>query len=570
MDMTRETAQFDAIVVGTGITGGWAAKELTEKGLKVLMLDRGKMVQHGKDYTSEHMPPWEIPFRGKPLRELYEKDYFVQSQKYAFSETTRHFFNNDAENPYVYDPQQFLWFRADVVGGKSLLWARQVYRWSDLDFEANKKDGHGIDWPIRYKDIAPWYSHVEEFIGVSGQALNLPHLPDSEFLPPMELNVVEKHAKAEIEREYPGRILTIGRTAVLTKPHKGRGACHYCGPCERGCSAGAYFCTQSSTLPAAERTGNLTLKADSLVSEIVYDPDAGRATGVRVIDTKTRVGTTYSAKMIFLCASTIASTQILLNSTSESFPQGLANSSGVLGRYLMDHTYGTGAFGVFSGFEDKVVFGNRPNGVYIPRFRNLDGEDEEDEEVDFLRGYGYQGAASRLNWHQMAARIPGYGAEFKQALRKPGPWIMFLGGFGECLPYATNQMALDARLTDRFGIAQVRFTFSFGENEARMRKDIAQQSEAMLKSAGAMFATGQVTESVGGQAIHEMGTARMGADPRESVLNRWNQAHDVPNLFVTDGSCMTSSSCVNPSLTFMALTARATDYAVRQLKAGSI
>lgn len=565
--MTELNAQFDAIVVGTGITGGWAAKELTEKGLKVLMLERGKMVEHGKDYPTEHMPPWQIPFRGKPLRELYEQDYFVQSQNYAFNETTRHFYNKDSENPYVYDPKQFLWFRADVVGGKSLLWARQVYRWSDLDFEANKKDGHGIDWPIRYKDIAPWYSHVEEFIGVSGQALNLPHLPDSEFLPPMELNVVEKHVKAEIERQYPGRILTIGRTAVLTQPHKGRSACHYCGPCERGCSAGAYFCTQSSTLPAAERTGNLTLKADSLVSAIEYDAGAKRATGVRVIDTRTRTRTTYSAKMIFLCASTVASTQILLNSKSESFPNGLANSSGVLGRYLMDHTSATGALGVFSGFEDKVVFGNRPNGIYIPRFRNLDGEDEE---VDFLRGYGYQGGASRMNWSQMGARVPGFGAEFKHALRTPGPWIMFLGGFGECLPYARNRMTLDVRKTDSFDVPQVRFEFQFGENEAKMREDIARQAEAMLKSAGAIFAVGRVTESVGGQAIHEMGTARMGENPRESVLNRWNQAHDVANLFVTDGSCMTSNSCVNPSLTFMALTARATDYAVQQFTDGLI
>ena len=562
-----EQAQFDAIVIGSGITGGWAAKELTEAGLTVLMLDRGRMVEHGRDYVGEHKPPWQVPFRGKPLRDLYEDEYFVQRQNYAFNETTRHFYNNDRDNPYVYDPEQFIWFRADVVGGKSLLWARQVYRWCDLDFEANAMDGHGIDWPIRYRDLAPWYSHVERFIGVSGQAENLPQLPDSEFLPPMEMNVVEKHVKARIERHFPGRNMTIGRTAVLTRPHNGRGACHYCGPCERGCSVGAYFSTQSSTLPAARQTGNLTLKPDSVVAAIDYDPAAGRAGGVRVIDTRTRARTTYSAKLVFLCASTVGSTQILLNSKSESFPNGLANSSGVLGHYLMDHTYATGATGVFPGYEDKVVYGNRPNGIYIPRFRNLDGQDED---VDFLRGYGYQGSAWRPGWSTMADRTPGFGEGFKHALRNPGPWVMNLSGFGECLPYAHNRMELDARRTDRFGIPQVRFQFRFGENEDNMRRDIARQAEAMLKRAGARHTESWITQSVGGVAIHEMGTARMGDDPAESVLNRWNQAHDVPNLFVTDGSCMTSNSCVNPSLTFMALTARATDHAVKLFREGAV
>ena len=564
--MTEQT-QFDAIVIGSGMTGGWAAKELTEQGLKVLMLDRGRMVEHVRDYKTEHRPPWQVPFRGKPLRDLYADEYFVQSQNYAFDENTRHFYNNDRDNPYIYDPEQFIWFRADVVGGKSLLWARQVYRWCDLDFKANKQDGHGIDWPIRYHDLAPWYSHVEEFIGVSGQAENLPQLPDSEFLPPMEMNVVEKHVKTKIERHFPGRNMTIGRAAVLTRPHKGRGACHYCGPCERGCSVGAYFSTQSSTLPAARQTGNLTLKPDSVVAAIDYDPSTRRASGVRVIDTHTRVGTTYTAKLVFLCASTVGSTQVLLNSKSESFPNGLANSSGVLGHYLMDHTYATGAMGVFPGYEDKVTYGNRPNGIYIPRFRNLDGQDEE---VDFLRGYGYQGGAGRLGWSSMADRIPGFGAEFKQALRTPGPWVMSLAGFGECLPYAHNRMELDARKTDRFGIPQVRFHFQFGENEDNMRRDIARQAEAMLKRAGARNTESWITQSIGGVAIHEMGTARMGEDPGQSVLNRWNQAHEVPNLFVTDGSCMTSNSCVNPSLTFMALTARATDHAVKQFREGAI
>lgn len=562
--MDKAPPQFDAIVIGSGITGGWAAKELTEKGLKVLMLERGRMVEHGTDYVDEHRPPWQIPYRGRPLRDLYEEEYPIQSQVYAFDETTRRFWNNDKENPYDYNGE-FNWLRANVVGGRSLLWGRQVYRWSDLDFEANKKDGHGIDWPIRYRDLAPWYSHVERFIGVSGQAENLPQLPDSEFLPPMEMTVVEKAVKERVEAQYQDRKMTIGRVAVLTKPHNGRHACHYCGPCQRGCSAGAYFCTQSSTLPAARKTGNLTLKADSVVAGIDYDERTRRATGVRVIDANTGEKATYTAQLIFLNASTVGSTQILLNSRSAAFPNGLANSSGALGRYLMDHTLGTGAFGIMPGFEDKYIYGNRPNGVYIPRFRNLRGRDEDS---DFLRGYGYQGQALRMGWSGMAGQIPGFGADFKHALRKPGPWFMFISGFGECLPYEQNRMELHPAKTDRFGIPLVRFRFAFGDNEQNMRRDIAEQGEAMLKAAGMVNVNSFVGESKGGDAIHEMGTARMGHDPATSVLNGWNQAHDVPNLFVTDGACMTSSSCVNPSLTYMAITARAVDYAVTWLRDG--
>ena len=565
--MSQSNTQFDAVVIGSGITGGWAAKELTEKGLKVLMLDRGRMVEHGKDYTGEHMPPWEIPFRGKPLRDLYNEEYEVQSTLYAFDETTRHYFNNDKQNPYRYEPGGFRWYRGDVVGGKSLLWGRQVYRWSDLDFAANKNDGHGIDWPIRYRDIAPWYSYVEKFIGVSGQQENLPQLPDSEFLPPMGMSVVEQHVKEGIEKHYRDRMMTIGRVAVLTRPHNGRGPCHYCGPCQRGCSVGAYFSTQSSTLPAARKTGNLTLKSDCVVEGIDYDPKTKRASGVRVINTGTGDKTTYNGKLVFLCASTIGSTQVLLNSTSESFPNGLANSSGVLGHYLMDHTLGTGAVGMVPGFDDKVIYGNRPNGIYIPRFRNLKGRDDD---ADFSRGYGYQGGAFRLGWDSMASKIPGFGADYKQALRKPGPWMMYIVGFGECLPYKDNRMVLDHSNRDRFGIPQVKFHFDWGQNEQSMRKDIAVQAQAMLEKAGAVNVNSFIAPSVGGEAIHEMGTARMGDNPGESVLNQWNQAHDVPNLFVTDGACMTSTSCVNPSLTYMALTARAVDYAVKQLQQGKL
>lgn len=559
--------QFDAIVIGSGVTGGWAAKELTEKGLKVLMLDRGRMVEHGVDYAGEHKAPWEIPFRGKPLRDLYAEEYPVQSTQYAFGETTRHFFNNDKLNPYIDQGKDFVWYRAGVVGGKSLLWGRQVYRWSDLDFEANKKDGHGIDWPIRYKDIAPWYSYVEKFIGVSGQAENLPQLPDSEFLPPMDMNVVEKDFKQKLEQHYDDRMMTIGRVAVLTQPHNGRGPCHYCGPCHRGCSAGAYFSTQSSTLPAARATGNLTLKSDCVVEGIDYDPKTRRASGVRVIDANTLERTVYTGKLVFLCASTIGSTQILLNSRSEHFPNGLGNRSGALGRYLMDHTYGTGTVGVMPGHEDKVAYGNRPNGTYIPRFRNVNGQDAD---ADFVRGYNYQGGAMRGDVMGQALGTPGFGADFKHGLRQPGPWLMHLGGFGECLPYKDNRMELVDSQKDRYGIPQIRFHFSWHENELKIRQDIMKQGEDMLRRAGAINVHSFDAGMPGGSAIHEMGTARMGDDPTESVLNRWNQAHDVPNLFVTDGACMTSASCVNPSLTFMALTARAVDYAVKQLQAGKV
>ena len=560
--------QFDAIVVGSGISGGWAAKELTEKGLSVLVLERGRPIQHGVDYLGEHQTPWEIPYGGKPLRELYKKDYPIQSGNHAFNETTRHFWNNDRENPYSYNPQKpFHWIRTDVLGGRSLVWGRQVYRWSDLDFEANKKDGHGIDWPIRYTDIAPWYSYVEKFAGVSGEKLGLPQLPDGEFQTPMELNVVEKAFGASIREHYPERTLTIGRAAIQTEARNGRGSCHYCGPCERGCSAGAYFSSLSSTLPAAHETGRLTIRADSVVEGLDYDPHSRRISGVRVIDANTREKVTFTSRLVFMCASTVGSTQILLNSRSERFPSGLANSSGTLGRYLMDHTWGSGAMGVIPGFSEKYHYGNRPNGFYIPRFRNLDGREEGNA---FVRGYGYQGQAFRLDWQAMAAQIPGFGARFKHALRQPGPWMIFMAGFGEVLPSADNRMKLDYSKPDRFGIPQVKFDFSFNENEHRINADLKEQGKSMLQAAGAVNVTSFGEHNVGGDAIHEMGTARMGDDPAESVLNKWNQSHDVPNLFITDGSCMTSGSCVNPSLTYMALTARAADYAVTQLKAGAI
>lgn len=564
----QATYDFDAIVVGSGITGGWAAKELTEKGLKVLILERGKPLEHGRDYVTEHLEPWKIPFGGRPLRELYSSDYAIQSTSYAFDETTRHFWNNDRENPYVFDPEKpFYWMRANVVGGKSLLWGRQVYRWSDLDFEANKKDGNGVDWPIRYSDLRDWYAYVEKTIGVSGQAENLAQLPDSEFQPPMEMNVVEKTIKQRIEASYKDRKMTIGRVANLTEPLGDRGACHYCGVCQRGCSVGAYFSSHSCTLPAARKTGNLTLRANSVVEGLDYDPVAQRIAAVRVVDAVTREKSRITARMVFLCASTVGSVQILLNSKSDSFPNGLANRSGTLGRYMMDHTDQVAAIGISTEFPGKYYYGIRPNGIYIPRFRNLKGRDAD---VDFERGYGFQGLAMPLEWKAMAAQTPGFGVEFKNALRQPKRWVMALVSFGECLPYRDNRVMLDDKLVDRYGIPLVRFDITYRDNEQRMQADATKQAADMLKAAKLPFVLPIGKGGPPGSAIHEMGGARMGRDPAYSVLNAHNQAHDIPNLFVTDGSSMASSSCVNPSLTFMALTARAADYAVAQLRSGKV
>jgi glucoside 3-dehydrogenase (cytochrome c) catalytic subunit len=560
--------QFDAIVIGSGMSGGWAAKELAENGLKVLVLERGKEIVHGRDYQGEHQPPWHYAFRGKGDRELYERDYPIQSQFGWFNEHNRQFWNNDRLNPYVVDKEKpFHWVRGEILGGRSLLWSRQCYRWSDLDFEANKKDGNGIDWPIRYKDIEPWYSHVEKFAGISGQAEGLAQLPDGEFLKPMEMNIVEKHVKAAIEDNFPGRNMTIGRVAVVTESHNGRGPCHYCGPCDRGCSVSAYFSSLTVTLPAALATGNTTVRTDSVVEGLDIDKATGKISAVRVIDAKTRDRHQFTAKMVFLCASTVGSTQILLNSANDGNPHGLANSSGVLGRYMMDHTFGTGVSGIVPGFLDKYTIGYRPNGIYIPRFRNLDGQDDD---AEFLRGYGFQGSASRLDWAEMSDRTPGFGAEFKKGLQKPGPWRMGIGGFGEILPNADNRMFLDPTLKDRFGIPQVRFDVEYKDNEKKMIDDIMRQGSAMLEAAGATDIRSNPGPMIMGRGVHEMGTARMGDDPGVSVLNRWNQAHDIPNLFMTDGACMTSASCVNPSITYMALTARAANHAAELLASGEV
>ncbi len=565
--------EYGAIVIGSGISGGWAAKELTEKGLKTLVLERGRNVEHGTDYITEHQPNWQFPLRERRLTpENAGPDYPVQSRIYAFREATRHFFVKDSEHPYT-EAKPYTWIQGNQVGGRSLMWGRQVYRWSDLDFEANRRDGHGVDWPIRYRDIAPWYSHVERFIGVSGEKLGLPYLPDGEFQPPMEMNAGEKLVKAGLERSFPGRHMTIGRVAVLTQPLGDRAPCHYCGPCFRGCSTGSYFSSNASTLPAARATGNLTLRPNSIVHSIIYDENTNRATGVRFVDAETKEMREVFGRLVFLCASTLGSTRILLNSTSSRFPNGLANSSGALGHYLMDHQYRVGARADIPGLEDRYFQGNRPNGIYIPRFRNLQAPDSDAGRVGFVRGYGYQGSATRGDWTRGASQA-GIGAELKQRLQQPGGWAMTLNGFGEQLPDRGNYVEL-AEDKDPWGIPKLRIHAEWGENELKMRKDIAEQAAAMMEAAGCrnVVSYDELREdgygAEPGLGIYEMGTARMGRDPKTSVLNAYNQAHDVPNLFVTDGAYMTSASCVNPSITYMALTARTADYAVEEMKRGN-
>jgi len=553
------TAQntYDAIVVGSGISGGWAAKELCEKGLKVLLLERGGNIIH-PEYPTATKDPWDFPHRNR-LTEEDRKTRFVQSRHYSLNEDNKHFYINDQENPYS-ETKRFDWIRGDVVGGRSLLWARACYRWSDLDFEANVNDGHGVDWPIRYKDIAPWYDYVESFIGVSGQAENIPHLPDSIFQPPFEMNAVEKHFKRKIESSYSNRKVIIGRTANLTKPVKGRGLCLARNLCHRGCPYGAYFSTNASTMPAAYATGNLTLRPHSLVNKVLYDETKQKASGVEVIDTQTNEVQEYYAKIIFLNASTVATTSILLNSVSSRFPNGLGNGSDQVGRNLMDHHKGLSASASVEGFEDRYYYGRRPVSVYIPRFRNVDRND-----ASFLRGYHYGVSASR-----QTAQSDEIGAPLKEAMTEPGKWQISLWAFGECLPYAENRITLDPDKKDKWGRPLVVVDCEFKENEKAMNKEMGLIAGEMLETAGFSNINIRNDMSFPGNANHEMGTARMGRDPKTSVLNSFNQMHEVSNVFITDGSCMTSGSCVNPSLTYMALTARACDYAVRELNKKNI
>ncbi|MFD2520799.1 GMC oxidoreductase [Emticicia soli] len=560
---------YDAIIIGSGVTGGWAAKELTEKGLRVIMLEKGKQLEHVTGYENAMKNPWETQYNGR-LTIAQKESHPKLARDYPYNEMTEKYWMNDSDSLYKED-KRFDWYRPGIVGGKSIMWGRQSYRLSDIDFEANLKDGIAVDWPIRYKDIAPWYSYVEKFVGISGEKLNLPQLPDSEFLPPMEMYCVEKEVRKRIEKNFPGRVMTIGRVANLSEAQKaqlgvGRAACQYRNKCSLGCPFGAYFSTQSCTLPPAAKTGRLTLRPDSVVTEIMYDENKKRATGVRVIDAVTLQPTEYFAKIVFVCGSALGSTAIMLNSKSNRFPNGLGNDSQQLGHNLMDHHFRTGASGVWDGDLDKYSYGRRANGIYVPRYRNI-GNDKR----DYIRGFGYQGGAGagRQGWQRNVAELS-FGADYKNEVTTPGLWTMGLGGFGETLPYYENRMYLHATEKDKWGMPLVVFDAELKENEKKMRIDMMNDAKEMLESSGVKNVRAYDNGSYLGMAIHEMGTARMGRDPKTSVLNANNQIHDVKNVFVTDGACMTSASCVNPSLTYMALTARAANFAVNELKKKNI
>jgi choline dehydrogenase-like flavoprotein len=567
----QKREEYDAIVVGSGVSGGWAAKELTEKGMKTLVLDRGRNIEHGKDYTTEHVPPWDMAHRNRRITPAQYPDQAVQIRGNTVDEGNRHFYQSDKQFPYK-ETAPFTWVQGGTVGGKSLLWGRQVYRWSDLDFEANLKDGHGVDWPIRYADIAPWYSYVERFVGVSGERLGLPQLPDGEFQPPMEMNAGEKFVKAGVERAFPGRNVTSGRVAVLTQAIGERLPCHYCGECSRGCSTGSYFSSLSSTLPAAFKTGKLTLRANSLAHSLIFDAQQKKVTGVRFVDTETSEVHEVYAPIVFLCGSTLGSTRVLLNSRTPDHPNGLGGNSNALGHNLMDHHFRVGARGDVPGLLDRYYEGRRPNGIYIPRFRNL--KDPSSDKLGFVRGYGYQGSGSRSGWSR-GGSLPELGTDLKQLLHDAGPWGFNIGSWGECLPNPENTALLSDE-KDGYGIPELVINCKWGPNEMAMRKDMAAQAAAMLEAAGCENVRTFDEHKEGeygaepGLCIHEMGTARMGRDPKTSVLNGNNQLWDSPNVFVTDGSCMASSSCVNPSITYMALTARAVDHAVKETKARSL
>ncbi|MGN6420098.1 MAG: GMC oxidoreductase [Pseudobacter sp.] len=554
---------YDAIVVGSGISGGWAAKELTEKGLKVLMLERGNDIKHVKDYEQANKPDWEFPHRGGRTQQMIE-DYPVLKRDYPLNEKNLHYWTNEKDCPYT-EVKRFDWYRGYHVGGRSLMWGRQSYRWSDFDFAANAQDGHGTDWPIRYKDIAPWYDYVEKFAGISGNKDGLPQLPDGQFLPPMEMNVVEKHVAEGIKKHYNGkRLMTIGRVANLTAPLPGRTNCQYRNKCWLGCPFGAYFSTQSSTLPAAVATGNLTLHPFSLVTKVLYDKDKKKATGVEVLNTETNLTTEYKAKVIFLCASAFNSTWVLFNSATDIWPGGLGSSSGELGHNVMDHHFRLGANGSVEGFDDKYYFGRRPNGIYIPRYQNLFGDKR-----DYVRGFGYQGGASRQGWSRNVAELS-IGVDLKEMLTEPGNWSIGITAFGEILPYHDNKIMLDKDKKDKWGLPVLAIDSELKENEHKMRKDMMNDALEMLTNAGVKDAKTFDSGYHMGMGIHEMGTARMGKDPKSSVLNGNNQVWDAKNVFVTDGAAMASAAAVNPSLTYMALTARAASFAVEELKKGNL
>jgi len=554
---------YDAIVVGSGISGGWAAKELCEKGLKVLMLERGGPYDHIKDYKTAQKNPWEFEHRGSTTAEQRKK-YPVIHRGWAASEAVMDAWANEEDCPYT-EIKPFTWWRSYRMGGRSILWGRQSYRWSQMDFEANEKEGIATPWPIGYADLAPWYDHVEKFAGISGSHENLAHLPDGHFLPPMELNCVEKDVAARIKKHYKEkRHMIIGRTANLTAEIPGRTKCQFRNRCWEGCPFGGYFSTQSSTLPAAMKTGNLTVRPYSLVKQVLYDKDTKKARGVEILDIENNQTYEFKSKIVFLCASTLNTAWILLNSATDVWPGGLGSSSGELGHNVMDHHYNIGASGTVEGYEDQYVFGRRANGFYIPRFANLGGDKR-----DYLRGFGYQGGASREGWSREIAEL-NIGGEFKDALTEPGQWSIGATAFGEILPYHENKVSLDHHKKDKWGLPVLAMDAELKENEFKMRKDMQEEMRAMFDAVGVKNIHTWDGGHALGHGIHEMGTARMGRDPKTSVLNKWNQVWDCMNVFVTDGACMTSSACQNPSLTYMALTARAVDYAVSELKKNNI
>lgn len=560
-----ENMHYDAIVVGSGISGGWAAKELTERGLKVLMLERGRNIEHITDYVNAEKEAWDYPHRGSATVEMKD-NYPVLKRDYLLNEQTYGMWANEQENPYV-EQKRFDWFRAYQLGGRSLLWGRQSYRFSDIDFNANAKEGVAVDWPIRYADIAPWYDHVERFAGISGSVEGLEQLPDGQFLPPIPLNIVEKDVAARIQKAFGGkRHLINSRCANITepKPEQNRVNCQYRNKCWLGCPYGGYFSTQSATLPVAMATGNLTVRPFSIVRQVIYDKDTKRAKGVEVIDAETNQTYEYTAKVIFLNASTFNSTWVLMNSANDVWEGGLGSSSGELGHNVMDHHFRVGAEGTVEGYEDKYYFGRRPAGFYVPRFRNI-GDDSR----DYLRGFGYQGSASRQGWQRDVAEL-NIGTDLKAALSTPGDWTIGMTGFGEMLPYHDNAIALDRTKTDKWGNPVLTISVDLRDNEMKMRQDMTQDAVEIFEAAGVKDVKPVVKDYAPGMGIHEMGTARMGRDAKTSVLNMHNQVWDAPNVYVTDGSCMTSSACVNPSLTYMALTARAAEHAVNALKSGDL
>lgn len=554
---------YDAIVIGSGISGGWAAKELTEKGLKVLMLERGRNFEHVKDYKTASNNPWDFGHRGN-VTQQQRKDRPVISRNWGAQEAVMNYWTDEKDCPYT-EVKPFNWWRSYQVGGRSILWGRQSYRWSDLDFEANAKDGIAVDWPIRYKDLAPWYDHVEKFAGISGSKEGLPHLPDGQFLPPMEMTCVEKDVAKRIKEHYKGqRNMIIGRVANLTKAIPGRTACQFRNRCWEGCPFGGYFSTQSSTLPAAMKTGNLTVRPWSIVHKILYDKNSKKATGVEVLDGENNKTYQFFSKIVFLNASALNSAWVLMNSATDVWQDGLGSSSGELGHNIMDHHYNLGASGSVEGYEDRYYYGRRANGIYIPRFVNHSGDKR-----DYLRGFGYQGGGNRGSWSRDVAEL-NVGADFKEALCEPGQWSMGMGGFGELLPYHENKITLDKTVKDKWGLPVLSMDAEIKDNELKMRKDIVAEAANMLEAAGVKNVSTWDRGHNVGDGIHEMGTARMGRDPKTSVLNEHNQVWDAPNVFVTDGAAMTSAACQNPSLTYMALTARAVNFAVQQLKKQNI